>query len=311
VSADGSVVVGYGSGSSGREAFRWTAAGGMVGLSDLPGGTFYGAAWGVSADGLVVVGDSNSSSGSEAFRWTSAGGMRSVRDILVNDYGLGGPLAGWTLSQANACSADGSVIVGSGTNPAGYNEAWVARLDGPPRVLSVQVNGGEAQRSRVTSVAVTFDQPVTFPGLPADAFQLRRQSDNTIVNLAASINNTGPGTVVTLTFTGGAVQFGSLADGRYTLTIDGALVSNANGALDGNGDGTAGDDFVLASTGTSGVFRLFGDSNGDATVNSTDFASFRTVFGLGASIFDFNNDGQTNAGDFAEFRKRFGITLAP
>ncbi len=38
----------------GSEAFRWTQAGGMVGLGDLPGGTFGSKAFFVSADGSVV-----------------------------------------------------------------------------------------------------------------------------------------------------------------------------------------------------------------------------------------------------------------
>ena len=37
VSADGSTVVGYASSAIGPEAFRWTAAAGMVGLGDFPG----------------------------------------------------------------------------------------------------------------------------------------------------------------------------------------------------------------------------------------------------------------------------------
>ena len=38
VSGDGHVVVGEGSSPQGREAFRWTAETGMIGLGDLPGG---------------------------------------------------------------------------------------------------------------------------------------------------------------------------------------------------------------------------------------------------------------------------------
>src|SRR5262245_56570228 len=70
VSADGSVVVGNSDSGKGQfgEAFRWTAAGGMVGLGDLPGGDFYSDATGVSADGSVVVGTTYSSSGLEPFR---------------------------------------------------------------------------------------------------------------------------------------------------------------------------------------------------------------------------------------------------
>lgn len=101
VSADGSVVVGYGLGANGREAFRWTEAGGMVGLGDLPGGSFWSEARGVSADGSTVIGFSLRENGQEAFRWTEAGGM----------VGLG-VLPGGFASEARGVSADGSVIVG-------------------------------------------------------------------------------------------------------------------------------------------------------------------------------------------------------
>ena len=75
VSADGSVVVGEGSSSFGREAFVWRAPTGMVGLGDLTDGSFFSQALGVSADGNTVVGRGTSASGGEAFRWTASGGM--------------------------------------------------------------------------------------------------------------------------------------------------------------------------------------------------------------------------------------------
>ena len=75
VSADGSVVAGYGVSTSGREAFAWTADGGMAGLGDLAGGVFFSDARALSADGSVVVGNSFSGSEQEAFRWTSGSGM--------------------------------------------------------------------------------------------------------------------------------------------------------------------------------------------------------------------------------------------
>lgn len=70
VSADGSVIVGSGTSASGTEAFKWTSAGGMIGLGNLTGGTFDSSASGISADGSVIVGRGYSSSGKEAFRWT-------------------------------------------------------------------------------------------------------------------------------------------------------------------------------------------------------------------------------------------------
>ena len=105
-----------------------------------------------------------------------------------------------------------------------------------------------------------------------------------------------------LTFSGANTEFGSLADGNYTLTIFGSQVSGV-GQLDGNGDGIGGDDYVF------NFHRLFGDGNGDKRVDSADFALFRQVFGIPGNVFDFNNDGQTNSTDFVEFRKRFGLMI--
>ena len=40
LSADGRTVVGWSYSANGKEAFRWSLAGGMTGLGDLPGGNF-------------------------------------------------------------------------------------------------------------------------------------------------------------------------------------------------------------------------------------------------------------------------------
>jgi hypothetical protein len=143
VSADGSIIVGQGNSNAGAEAFRWTQAGGMVGLGDLAGGSFSSSANAVSADGSAVVGQANSASGNEAFLWDATHGMRSLREVLVSDFDLGASLAGWTLTAANDISADGQFIVGSGTNPNGNSEAWIARL-GPALALPGNFNNDSA-----------------------------------------------------------------------------------------------------------------------------------------------------------------------
>jgi probable HAF family extracellular repeat protein len=151
-SADGGVVVGSSAlNVSVSQAFRWTAAGGMVGLGFVSGQTESDAT-SVSADGSVVVG----TSGNLSFRWTAAGGMvslglrpgttqiianavsangtiiaggddggafiwdathgiRSLQPILIAD---GVNLTGWKLGAATAISADGNTIVGFGTDRA-------------------------------------------------------------------------------------------------------------------------------------------------------------------------------------------------
>jgi probable HAF family extracellular repeat protein len=85
------------------QAFRWTAAGGMVGLGYLPGNSqSYSAA--VNADGSIVVGSSSGSGGGspQAIRWTGPSGL----------VGLG-YLSGNNSSTAAGVSADGSVVVGN------------------------------------------------------------------------------------------------------------------------------------------------------------------------------------------------------
>jgi probable HAF family extracellular repeat protein len=138
ISADGSTIVGRGHVGSvlGFEAFRWTADEGMQGLGQLPGGVS-GNAFGVSADGTVVVGYGTVMSGEDAFNdafiWDADHGMRSLRDVLQSEFGL--DLTGWTLGGASAISDDGLTIVGSGTNPSGYTEAWIAHIPEPSTVL--------------------------------------------------------------------------------------------------------------------------------------------------------------------------------
>lgn len=203
-----------------------------------------------------------------------------------------------------ATSMDGS------NNTSEFSNAVQTPGGAAAKVSAVVVNNGELQRSQVTVLTVTFNEIVTFSGTPVAAFGLKRQTDSAPVTLAASVDDSGAGTVVTLTFIGGAVDFNSLADGRYTLTVDGAQVSNANGNLDGDNNGSAGGNYELIGDPTVAprLFRLYGDSDGNGTVTSTDFAAFRSVFGLaGPSIFDANNDGIVNSTDFAEFRKRFGV----
>ena len=56
-------------------------------------------------------------------------------------------------------------------------------------------------------------------------------------------------------------------------------MSNFGGQLDGDGDGTGGDDYVLTGSVANGLFRLFGDVNGDGSVSGGDFGAFRLAFG--------------------------------
>jgi probable HAF family extracellular repeat protein len=111
VSGDGSTIVGWGNSLSWpNQAIRWTSAGEVVGLGNLPGAQTASEAFGVSGDGSVVVGYGSRSISREAFRWTSAGGMVGLDDLP----------SGLFESQAYGVSADGSTVVGWGNSASGY-----------------------------------------------------------------------------------------------------------------------------------------------------------------------------------------------
>ena len=120
VSGDGSRVYGFGASANGIEAFRRTAGAGIVGLGDLPGGSFYSIVTDASSDGTVVTGWgsvalSTHGSRAHAVRWDAAGAMQD----------LGIP-ADFTDSAGLGVSPDGSTIVGSagGANGARNPTAW-------------------------------------------------------------------------------------------------------------------------------------------------------------------------------------------
>jgi hypothetical protein len=206
--------------------------------------------------------------------------------------------------------------------------------DEPARVLSVGVNDGAAQRSRVTSLTITFDRAVTFGGGAANAaaaFALTRVTGaGGAVGLAAAVSTNAVGqTVVVLTFTGTAaidpasLQNGgpaSLADGRYRLTVLDGLVTSSDGqALDGDGNGTAGGSYQTADEsagpGPLRLYRLFGDATGDGGVDLVDLAALRGSFNAtsGSAAYldylDANNTGTVDLVDLAEFRGRFNQTV--
>ena len=147
VSADGLVVVGQSDSDQGRQAFRWREQTGTVGLGVLPGGALTSMANAVSADGSVVVGlsgysDANFEDG-RAFVWDPFNGMRGVDDILIE---AGIDLTGWKLFEATGVSADGTVVVGTGINPSGDREAWLAQL---PMVIASSLDGDANGDGRV------------------------------------------------------------------------------------------------------------------------------------------------------------------
>jgi hypothetical protein len=188
------------------------------------------------------------------------------------------------------------------TGPA-LDEGW--GLDNVSVYLRPIVGPSSPQRSRVTSLAVTFDMNVNFAGSVADAFTLNRNGGKP-VQFTATSSIVGGVTVVTLSnFTGLETQFGSFRDGRYTLTVLSSQISANGQQMTSNY--TFGD--------AQGLFRMFGDINGDRQVDGADFGAFSFTYGSLSNqpnylwFLDANGDGQIDGFDFSQFSGRFNTIL--
>jgi uncharacterized membrane protein len=134
ISNDGLVVLGSAQmqDESGpfQGTWRWTSEAGMVLSPNLPIAA-------VNADGSIAVGLFDAQSAGipeleEAAIWDAAHGSRRLKDVLVEEYGLGDRLAGWSLRQARNITPDGRFIIGVGINPAtGLGEGWLVDLAVP------------------------------------------------------------------------------------------------------------------------------------------------------------------------------------
>lgn len=144
ISADGKTVVGYTWGHQ-LSGFIWRAETGMQAIPGLPNqlGLFMPLA--VSGDGSVVVGGIggacgiNCFSGPGAVIWDAQHGTRLLRDVLIDDYGLGDALANQFLEHASFISADGLTIAGFGDRTKNQG-SWLVTLPAPvpePGVLAL------------------------------------------------------------------------------------------------------------------------------------------------------------------------------
>jgi hypothetical protein len=237
-----------------------------------------------------------------------AGGIADGGEFKINTYTTGKQ---WQPAVASDSAGNFVCIWQSegqdGSSTGIFGQRYLAEVIVPPKVVATTINAGAAQRSAVTEVAVAFDKPVTLPVNIADAFTLT--GPNGAITLTGTVTTNSPGTIVRLTFSGAGTAFGSLLDGLYTLTALASQITVSGTQLDGNGDGTAGDNY------TTTVPRLFGDINGDRAVNSSDFLAFRLAFLESSGSpnfvpgFDGNGDGVIDAADLLAFRLNFLKTV--
>jgi hypothetical protein len=165
-----------------------------------------------------------------------------------------------------------------------------------PKVLSASFAFATAQR-----IVAQFNDDVSASLSLAD-LTLLNATTNTPVDLSGfTLSWDGATNTATIDVNG------ILADANYRATFSAAGIADPSGnALDGDGNGTGGDDFAMT------FFFLNGDANHDRVVNLSDFNILAANFGQGGRNFtqgDFNYDGTVNLGDFNILASRFGQTL--
>jgi probable HAF family extracellular repeat protein len=200
----------------------------FVPLGDLSGGTFQSLARDVSADGTVVVGTSTSEAGNRAFRWTLAGGMEDI-----------GP------GEANAVSADGSVVVG-GTGPSGIgvSEAFRWTAGGGQQLLGdltgghrSRANGVSADGSVVVGISAT-NATLLFPEEDPDGEEpgplVTWHADSEAFRWTESSGMQALGLLSPDTIYDQFSSFASAVSADGTLIVGGATVSTEDARYAGN-----------------------------------------------------------------------------
>lgn len=177
-----------------------------------------------------------------------------------------------------------------------------------PTVISSSINGGAIQRSRVTQISLTFSETIT---IGSNAFSMTNGSA-TITSASGGgilVNQTTSNgtTIVTLTFdsSNSNIQYGSLSDGYWTLTVNASAISGSKTG------------FAMGSNYTQkGIIRLFGDITGDGAVDSNDLTYFGEAYGSSSgnssyiSALDFNQDGSIDSNDLTQFGTRYGSSIS-
>lgn len=178
------------------------------------------------------------------------------------------------------------------------NTAAVQTPAAPPAVAQVIVNDGQAQRSNVTALKLTFTAPVN---LMTPELSLVRRSDGKTISLIV-LNPSGDRMTYDISFATQSTFGGSIPDGIYDLLLPAAGATNDSGQ-------------TMSAAYQFTFRRQFGDIDGDAHVDFNDFLQFQNLFGTTVaspnfvSGFDYDGNQQIDFNDFLALQNGFGIVL--
>jgi hypothetical protein len=253
--------------------------------------------------------------------------------VPVGNIAFGGTDGNRTLvvTPANGQSGTSDIVVRVTDGAGAFSEVTFTLTVQPQQTVAPKVQtvvfGEGTQRSMVRNITVDFDSLVNINNTSGQAFTLERKlgpdwislsAAELTINIVNSTINSGTQSRALLSFSGTQTIGGSLTDGNYRLTINSSSVTGVAGGLnlDGDGNGTGGDNFIRGTESTDNFFRLFGDMNASRSITNFDLNQMRGTNGrnnadpLFISALDANWSGSITNFDLNELRSRNGKSLS-
>jgi len=200
----------------------------------------------------------------------------------------------------------------------------VSAPDIPPSVQTVLINTAltdpdnlakgvapttwQIQRSSIESITVHFSENVN---ATVDDFTLTNLGVNAPVDSDREFSLQPKhfslsGSVAALRFAPA-----ELADGVYQLSLSDDIANVGGKSLDGDGNGTAGGDYLFTGSEDNQFYVLAGEWSGDDGVSVFDFGTFSYWFGWATNVaptyVDLNHDGGVSVFDFSGYSDNFGV----
>ena len=176
-------------------------------------------------------------------------------------------------------------------------------LTAAPIVDAIRLNGGASQRSTLADVEVDFSDNVG-ASINTSDLVITNSANQTVSTPNVTVQYQGATNTAIWSFPNT-----TLPNGFYHARLVASGISDGANTLDGNRDGTPGDDL------TFGFDILKGDANGDGVVDASDLALVQQNFLKASGQFDpaadLTGDGKVNAADLLIVRNNWQNTLAP
>jgi hypothetical protein len=193
-----------------------------------------------------------------------------------------------------------------GTTRFGISGIQIVEAVDAPKVLAFTRNDGQDVPERLDSVSFRFDQDVSASVNPTDIslFNETTQQDVSIAGATVEYNS------VTNTARWDLSEL-DLPAGLYSVRLRAEGIRNfRDDALDGNGDGVGGDDYVVNHV----LIAQRGDASLDGCVDVVDLGILATHYGqpvgAGWTTGDFNGDGAVDVTDLGLLATYYGTGVA-